>query len=286
MSKVMARAAIVVLGIVLVGSVIATARGQTRGEVRGKFVRLVEKRVGDREFLGVVVARFEGEGQATLLVPMRRTDGGQVVRNEDLAAWARALRPGTKVEVAYVVDDGQTFIKRAESARQGEKRGDNVEAVVRKLQARLVEMEKVIARLREENNRLRHRLEGKGAPAKPASRQSALDEKVAGKEAAGGLPDGMRGFRGMLRGTIVRKGDGEFLLKVEKVLKVWEQNRAENPQSAVGKTLAVVLPREGRLLEQQRRAFRELKVGDRVVVEPFHFKGNVLTVVEQLRKAD
>jgi hypothetical protein len=286
MSKVMARAAIVVLGIILVGSVAPAVSAQTRGEVRGEFVRLVEKRVGDREFLGVVVARFGGKGQATLLVPMRRTDGGHVVRNEDLAAWARALRPGTKVEVAYVVDDGQMFIKRAESAQQGEKRRDNVEAVMRKLEARLKEMEKVIARLREENNRLKRRLEEKGAPAKPASQQSALDEKVTGREAAGGLPDGMRGFRGMLRGTIVRKGDGEFLLKVEKVLKVWEQNRAENPQSAVGKTLAVVLPQEGRLLEQQRRAFRELKAGDRVVVEPFHFRGNALTVVEELRKAD
>lgn len=67
---------------------------------------------------------------------------------------------------------------------------------------------------------------------------------------------------------------------------MWEQNRADNPQSAVGKTLAIVLPREGRLLQQQRRTFRELKVGDRVVVEPFHFKGNALTVVEELRKAE
>lgn len=286
MNGVMARVALVMIGIVLVGSAGPAARGQTRGEVRGEFVRLVEKQVGDREFLGVVVNRFEGAGQATLLVPMRRTESGRVVRNEDLAAWARRLRPGTKVEIAYVVDGGQMFIKRGESAQQREGRGGDLEAVVRKLQGRLQAMEKQIVQLREENRRLKHRLEESQTPAKPSPQRSALDEKVAGQEAASGLPDGMRGFRGMLRGTIVRKGDGEFLLKVEKVLKVWKQNKAENPQSAVGKTLAIVLGREGRLLEQQRRTFRELKVGDHVVVEPFHFKGNVLTVVEELRKAE
>ena len=60
---------------------------------------------------------------------------------------------------------------------------------------------------------------------------------------------------------LLQSGGGRLgLLKVEKVLKVWEaQNRAENPQSAVGKTLAIVLPQEGRLLEQQRRTFRELR---------------------------
>ncbi len=286
MSRIMARVALVMIVIGLVGCVTQTARGQTRGEVRGEFVRLVEQQVGDREYLGVVVARFEGGGQATLLVPMRRTESGRVVRNEDLAAWARRLRPGTKVEIAYVVDDGQMFIRRAESAQQDERRGDGLEAMVRKLRTRLEEMEKQLARLREENNHLKHRLQEKEASTRPSSERSALDDKVAGQEAAAELPAGMRGFRGMLRGTIVRKGDGEFLLKVEKVLKVWEQNRAESPQSAVGKTLAIVLPREGRLLQQQRRTFRELKVGDRVVVEPFHFKGNALTVVEELREAE
>jgi len=286
MNGVMRRAALVVMAVVLVGFVGPAARGQTRGEVRGEFVRLVEKQVGDREFLGVVVDRFEGAGQATLLVPMRRTESGRVVRNEDLAAWARRLRPGTKVEIAYVRDGGAMFIKRAESAQHREGRGDDLEAVVRRLQERLQTMEKQIVELREENRHLRRRLEEKQTDAKTSSQRSALDEEVVTQERASGLPDGMRGFRGMVRGTVVRKGDGEFLLKVQKVLKVWKANKAENPQSAVGKILAIVLPREGRLLEQQRKTFRELKVGDQVVVEPFHYKGNALTVVEELRKAD
>jgi len=100
------------------------------------------------------------------------------------------------------------------------------------------------------------------------------------------VPEGLRGFRGMLLGTIVAKGDGEFVLKVERVTKVWKHNKATNPQSAVGKKLAVDIWAKSRLAEQIRKTLAGLKVGDRVVAEAFHFEGNHLSVVEELRKED
>ena len=65
------RAAIVVLGIGLVGSVAPAVSAQTRGEVRGEFVRLVEKQVGDR----VVVEPFHFKGNAlTVVEELRKAD--------------------------------------------------------------------------------------------------------------------------------------------------------------------------------------------------------------------
>jgi len=102
------------------------------------------------------------------------------------------------------------------------------------------------------------------------------------------LPDGIKGFRGMMIGTIVSKGDSELVLKVEKITRTWKQNKAEKPGEAVGKKLLLEISSKkwGRLAGKHRKTLRGLKVGDRVVVEPFHFGGDRLTVVEALHKAE
>jgi len=105
-------------------------------------------------------------------------------------------------------------------------------------------------------------------------------------EAEGSLPEGIRGFRGMLIGTIVAKGNERFLLKVEKVTRVWKHNKAQNPQCIVGKKVEIGLWPRSRLVEQHRATLKTLKVGDRVVVEAFHFGGDELSVVEELKKAE
>jgi hypothetical protein len=67
---------------------------------------------------------------------------------------------------------------------------------------------------------------------------------------------------------------------------VWEQNRAENAEAAIGKSLPVELHRESRLLGQHRETLQELKNEDLVEVEVFHLKDGVLSVMELLRKVD
>ena len=100
------------------------------------------------------------------------------------------------------------------------------------------------------------------------------------------LPEGIRGFQGMMTGTIVKKGTDEFLLKVETIDRTWRGNKAKNPESVVGKTLPVALWKESRLYERHRETLATLKPGDRVSVEPFHRGGNHLSVVEALKKID
>lgn len=101
-----------------------------------------------------------------------------------------------------------------------------------------------------------------------------------------GLPEGMIGFRGVLVGRILRKLDRGFVLKVERVDKVWESNKADRPEAAVGRELIINI-REGEGLSGRfLDTLRALETGQRVLVEAFHFEGNRLTVVEQLKKIE
>jgi len=110
----------------------------------------------------------------------------------------------------------------------------------------------------------------------------AADGRAAEKEELF-LPPGARGFRGMLLGTITNKAEARFVLKVEKVLRLWPKNQAENPQALVGKEVGMVVPPKA---ERILAALKELKVGDRVVAEGIHEEGNFLFCIETLRKAE
>ncbi len=101
-----------------------------------------------------------------------------------------------------------------------------------------------------------------------------------------GLPEGMIGFHGVLVGRVLRKLDRGFVLKVEKIDKVWESNRADRPEASVGKELIINIREDEELSERFLYTLQTLKTGERVLVEAFHFEGNRLTVVEQLKKVE
>lgn len=103
-----------------------------------------------------------------------------------------------------------------------------------------------------------------------------------------GVPDALRGFKGMLVATIVKKGTDEFIIKIEKIDRTWKANKAEKPQAAVGQQAVCELWKKGRLYDKQRQTLAGLEPGDRVLVEPFHLERDhkYLTVVEELRKID
>lgn len=99
------------------------------------------------------------------------------------------------------------------------------------------------------------------------------------------LPAGIKGFKGMAIGTIVKKGDGELLVKIERITKVWKQSKAKDPGCIVGKAVPMDLYKKGRLYKKQLETLKTLKVGDRILCEPFHMEGEHLTIIEELRKA-
>jgi len=247
----------------------AAAAERDTPTVRGKFIRLIERRVGEKEYLGAVLAPLEGKHEVVVLFP----------RKSDLAGVVRRLDKGQKVGVRYVVEDGHKWAIRIEPiGREGEGEGqptlERLAGQVRRLSERVEKLEHQVKQLRAENARLRKAV---GLEAEPEKDRP---------EKAPGLPEGMHGFRGMLRGTVAAKGDRGFVLKVEKVLKTWKHNKARHPATAVGRKLKLVIGAEGRMAERHMAIFKKLKVGDRVVVEAFHAEGNVLKVIEELRKAE
>lgn len=263
----------------------AVAADRREGEARGTFVRLVEKKVGEQEYVGIVVKDLEGDKTATLLI---------LRRNADQMAAARALKAGQKVEVAYVTEEGHHFVRRieAEGLAAGVRAGKAKRLLeqVRELQARVKRLEAELKALRAQNKRLKQELVKRGG-ADAVSKAVAKgvgkgDKPAASKEGGGTVPASLRGFRGMVTGTIVSKAEKGFVLKVEKVNRVWKGSKAKDPKSAVGKQVHITISPKYDRKGKHTRALAKLKVGDRVVVEPFHFGGEFMVVVEELRKAE
>ena len=103
-----------------------------------------------------------------------------------------------------------------------------------------------------------------------------------------GVPEALKGFKGMLEGVVTAKGAEEFVIEVTKITRTWKANKAENPKAAIGQKAACALWPKSRLYEKQKATLAGLKAGDRVLVEPFHLEPahDHLTVVEELRKTD
>lgn len=110
----------------------------------------------------------------------------------------------------------------------------------------------------------------------------------------GKLPEGARGFSGMVRGIVVGKKEGVFIFKVARIMKVWEGNKAKNPESLIGKTITIgpgwVKGGDGKWhpVERHVRFIRLLKVGDEINIEIANREGdrfNILELNEEQRRA-
>lgn len=53
------------------------------------------------------------------------------------------------------------------------------------------------------------------------------------------LPHGLRGFSGRVRGVVVEKGEEGVWFRVGRVLEVWDNSKAENPDALAGRTVRV-----------------------------------------------
>jgi len=188
---------------------------------------------------------------------------------------------------------------------------------IRQFAERLRRMENEIRELRTENERLKRMLRQRDSrgenpdrrdPDRPRQRDvrrdvdRPRDEQVRGdrpddprrrpardgdrqRRVRPSLPDGMAGFRGVLIGSVKRKLDRGFLLKVDRLGEVWENNKADNPRAAVGKEVMITIRSEG-LGERFGQILRKIEIGQKVLVEVFHSGGNQLTAIEQFKAID
>jgi len=272
-----------------------------------RFVRLAEMRVGGRECVAVIVKPLAGDGQKSLLVSRKQ---------EKVLAAVRKLKGGQPIAVLYEVEQDRNWLARVEPMgeagakpdrpakgekpgrdrprtpdRPAEARGDlrELARLLGELRAEVTAMRKELGALRAENARLRRQLGEKGVGKEPRKRPHEERRKEPRREperGAAALPDGLRGFRGMMLGTVVRKAERSFVLRVEKITRTWQMSKAPKPAAAVGKELTFSLGGVNRLAEEHLRVLKNLKVGDRVAVGASHLKGDRLTVMEGFKKVD
>ncbi|MGV3484365.1 MAG: M56 family metallopeptidase [Planctomycetaceae bacterium] len=98
------------------------------------------------------------------------------------------------------------------------------------------------------------------------------------------LPDGFRGFRGMVTAKVVRKGEelSELIVEVEKVEQVFDGSRAKQPESIIGKQVMLAG------FWNRKDEFHSLHVGDRIRCGMNHpqLLSDHLVVMETVRKLD
>jgi hypothetical protein len=114
--------------------------------------------------------------------------------------------------------------------------------------------------------------------------ETAEETSSAGDGQDGAFPEGLKGFRGILVGTVVSTDveKGVLVFKGESVQRTWPKNAAKNPASAKGKTLTV----EG-IAGKWLDTLLSFKPGDRIEVEAFHNGGEKLDFVQEwLKKAE
>lgn len=100
------------------------------------------------------------------------------------------------------------------------------------------------------------------------------------------IPDGLRGFRGTLAGIVRQKGEYGFVFHVVKVVNTWKGNRAEAPESAVGKDLLINAQwrrcddGEWRPMETHVHWIGTLEVGEDERIEVVNDEGDRLHILE------
>ena len=100
---------LVVLVVLAFGGILSAQDRDRDGQVRGIFVRLAERQVGDSGYMAIVVKPFERDENVTVLVPREY---------EQLGQSARTMQPGDRLEISYVREHGEMWIKSIEAERR------------------------------------------------------------------------------------------------------------------------------------------------------------------------
>ena len=96
------------------------------------------------------------------------------------------------------------------------------------------------------------------------------------------LPDGFRGFRGMLVGKVIRKDDHllDLVVEIESIKETFAKSESENPKTIVGKQAMLAG------FWQRKDAFHSINVGDTIEfgVEHQQRLSDHLNVIESVKK--
>ena len=99
---------LVVLVVLAFGGILSAQDRDRNGQVRGAFVKLADRQVGDGGYLGIVVKPFDRDDHVTVLVPRE---------HEELRRSAQTMREGDQLEISYTSEHGEMWIKGIEVRR-------------------------------------------------------------------------------------------------------------------------------------------------------------------------
>ncbi len=221
------------------GGMLWAEDGDRSGGVRGIFVRLVERAVGERGYMGIVIKPFERDDHVTVLVPRQR---------EELLQAARRLQEGQRIGVSFVTEAGHKFIKdmRAERREVVEERPAG---------RRRVRVRREVVR-RDEDERERREAE---RPAHLEQMEGQLKEVVAGhlermgralKEVLGEHLERMEAELRELREHIERMQEELQELRAENERLRWQLRERSGPERERGREVRI--RREDREREEGR----------------------------------
>ena len=224
----------VLAALVFGGMIRAEERGKG-GAVRGTFVRLVEREVGERGYMGIVIKPFDSDDHVTVLVPQQR---------EGLVRAVRRLQEGQRIRVSFVSEGGHMWLR-----GMGAERREEVEE--RRDAERTVDIRREVLRWREG---------GRDSP--EAERPMVHLEQMEGqlKEVVSGHLERMgRALREVL-GAHLERMEGEcreLRAHVERMERELDELRAENERLRRQLREASGLRTEREREVRQRRQARE-----------------------------
>ncbi len=222
----------------------------------------------------VEVEVVEGEdGQFTVIELLRKIEAPTEERERHVGERRRREGEGQKDGDREHGEHEGVVRREREVRKDGDRKHGEHEGVVRRGDRKHGEREGVVRREREVRKD-GDRKHGEGERDREGKKRERFHRAA----------EGTRGFRGILGGTLVEKGETSFLVNVNRVVKVFKGNDADRPERLVGTQVKLTLRWRGRLNERLARILRELKAGDRIEVGAFHLEGNVFAAVEVLKK--
>ncbi len=266
----------VLAGLLLGGMLLAEERDRD-GSVGGTFVRLVERAVGERGYMGIVIKPHDRDDHVTVLVPRQR---------EELWQAARRLQEGQKVGVSFVTEAGHKFIKGLEAERR-EVVEDRPEG-----RRRMIVRREVVRR--DEDERERHRVK---RPAHLEQMEGQLKEVVTGhlermgralKEVLGEHLERMEAELRELREHIERMQEELQELRAENERLNWQLRERGGPERERGREVRIRREVERRREDgerEERERRRERDEGRATRERPKSEREVVLHQLEVMRMA-
>jgi hypothetical protein len=90
------------IAVFVFGGVLGAQARDRRGEVGGVFIKLTERHVGERGYMGIVVRPFERDDHLVVLLPDEQ---------DELAHRARRLREGDPIELSFMTEHDQMWAR-------------------------------------------------------------------------------------------------------------------------------------------------------------------------------